>query len=89
MNRIFISLGPITIYWYSVLIIISVLIGLFFSEREANKNGLTKTFISDLAFYLVLIAILGARLYYVIFNFSVFKDNPLDIIKIWDRKSVV
>jgi len=84
MNRVFFSIGPITIYWYSVLIIISVLIGYYFSIKEAEKNGLKKSFISDLVFYLVIIAILGARLYYVIFNFSVFKDNILDIFKIWE-----
>ena len=84
MNRVFFSVGPITIYWYSVLIIISVLIGYFFSIKEAEKNGLKKEFISDLVFYLVIIAILGARVYYVIFNFSIFRDNILDIFKIWE-----
>lgn len=38
----------------------------------------------DLIFYVIPIGILGARLYYVIFNFSVFKDNLLDIFKIWE-----
>ncbi len=84
MNRVFFSVGPITIYWYSLLIMIAVLIGYYFSCKEAEKNGLKKNFISDLVFYLVIIAILGARIYYVIFNFSVFKDNILDIFKIWE-----
>lgn len=84
MNRVFVSIGPITIYWYSVLIIISVLIGYYFSLKEAERNGLKKSFISDLVFYLVIIAILGARTYYVIFNFNAFKDNLLDIFKIWE-----
>ncbi len=84
MNRVFFSIGPITIYWYSVLIIISVLIGYYFSSKEAEKNGLGKKYISDLVFYLVIVAILGARTYYVLFNFSIFKDNILDIFKIWE-----
>ena len=84
MNRIFISIGPITIYWYSVLIMTGVLIGIYFSGRQAEKNGISKKFINDLSFYLVIIAILGARIYYVIFNFSVFKNNILDIFKIWE-----
>ena len=84
MNRVFVSIGPITIYWYSVLIMIGVLIGLYFSGKQAEKNGITKSFINDLAFYLVIIAILGARIYYVIFNFSIFKDHLLDIFKIWE-----
>lgn len=84
MNRVFFSIGPITIYWYSVLIIISVLIGYYFSSKEAEKNGLGKKYISDLIFYLVIVAILGARTYYILFNFNVFKDNILDIFKIWE-----
>lgn len=84
MDRVFLKIGSFNIYWYSVLIIISVIIGYVFSIGEAKKNGLTKEFISDLVFYLVIVAILGARTYYVIFNFDVFKDNLLDIFKIWE-----
>ena len=84
MDRVLFSIGPITIYWYSFLIMLSVLIGYYFSSREAEKNGLSKKFVSDLVFYLVIIAILGARTYYVIFNFGVFKNNLIDIIKIWE-----
>ncbi len=84
MDRTFIKIGNINIYWYSILIIVSVFIGYYFSLREAKKNGLTKNFISDLVFYLVIVSILGARLYYVIFNFDVFKDELLDIFKIWE-----
>ena len=84
MNRVFLHIGKVTIYWYSILIMISVLIGLYFTSKDAEKNGLTKKFMSDFAFYLIIISILGARLYYVIFNFSVFKNNLLDILKIWE-----
>ena len=75
MDRVLFSIGPITIYWYSFLIMLSVLVGYYCSSREAEKNGVGKKFISDLVFYLVIVAILGARIYYVIFNFDVFKDK--------------
>ena len=35
-------------------------------------------------FYLIPVAIVGARIYYVIFNYSVFKDNFIDVFKIWE-----
>ena len=57
---------------------------MYFSLKEAQKNGLTKEYIYDLIFYLIPISILGARLYYVIFNFNMFKNNLLDIFKIWE-----
>lgn len=84
MNRVFLELGPITIYWYSVLIVISIVIGIYFSSKQAIKNGLGKEFLSDLMFYLIPVGVIGARFYYVIFNFSLFKDNFLDIFKIWE-----
>lgn len=84
MDRVFISIGPINIYWYSVLIVTSVIIGMHFSLKEATKNKLGKEFLYDLIFYLIPVAIIGARLYYVIFNFSEFKNNLLGIFKIWE-----
>ena len=84
MDRVFFSIGKINIYWYSVLIITAIVIGIIFSQKEAQKNNLGKDFIFDLIFYLIPIAIIGARLYYVIFNFKVFKSNLLDIFKIWE-----
>ena len=75
MDRIFISIGPIDIYWYSVLIVVSIVIGMYFSLKEADKNGLGRDFLYDMIFYLIPVGIIGARTYYVIFNFSLFKDN--------------
>ena len=84
MDRVFISIGPINIYWYSVLIVLAIVIGIFLSLNDSKKNGLGKDFLYDMIFYLIPIAIIGARLYYVIFNFSLFKDNLLDIFKVWE-----
>lgn len=84
MDRVFLSIGGITIYWYSVLIVIAILIGLYFAPRYAEKYGLGKDFLTDLIFYLIPVAVIGARVYYVIFNFSVFKNDFISIFKIWE-----
>ena len=84
MDRVLISIGPITIYWYSFLIFLSILIGLLIVKKEVVKTKLDKDFIFDLIFYLIPVAIVGARIYYVIFNYSVFKDNFIDVFKIWE-----
>lgn len=83
MNNIFLNLGPIKIYWYSILILISIILGLYLGEKEAQRNGLGKKFISDISLKLILFSILGARIYYVIFNIDYYKNNLLDIFKIW------
>lgn len=84
MDRILIKIGPINIYWYSFLIITAIIIGIILTRKEASKNKLEKDFITDLICYLVPIGIIGARIYYVIFNYELFKDDILSIIKIWE-----
>lgn len=82
--REYLKIGNITIYYYSILILSGVLLAYFLSKKEANNNGLGKKYIDDLLYYLVIFGILGARLYYVIFNFSYYKNDFLSIFKIWE-----
>ena len=84
MNNILIQIGNVTIYWYSVLILLAIIIGTYLVIIEAPRRGLKVDYIKDLIFYLVIVAIIGARVYYVIFNFTAYRDNPLDIFKIWE-----
>ena len=78
MDRVLVSIGPITIYWYSFLIFISILIGLVITKKELKKTNIDEEFFFDLVFYLIPICIVGARLYYVIFNFmSDYYENVL------------
>ena len=83
MDRIFIDLGAIKIYWYSVMILLGVMVALYVSLRESKKVGLYEYF-ENLIFEILLFGIIGARLYYVIFNFSVYKHDLLAIFKIWE-----
>ena len=63
-----IQLGPFSIRWYGLLIAISVLLGLNLSGELARKKGLKKSLINDLLPILVLASIIGARTYYVAFE---------------------
>ena len=83
MNRILFELGPITIYWYSVTMLLSVLTGIYLAIKESKKQGMY-SFISDLVTYIIIFGIIGARLYYVIFNFDNYKYDLLSIFKIWE-----
>ena len=84
MDRILIKIGPINIYYYSFLIVSAIIIGLLLAGREADENKLGKEYITDLVCYLAPIGVLGARVYYVIFNFDLFKDDILSIFRIWE-----
>jgi len=83
MDRILFSFGPITIYWYSVTMLLAVLTGIYLSLRESKKQEMY-SFISDLITYVIIFGIIGARLYYVIFNFDTYKYDLLSIFKIWE-----
>ena len=83
MNRVLIDLGPITIYYYSVTMLLAVLTGIFISRREAKRQN-ELTYLDNLLFYLILFGIIGARIYYVIFEFDSYKYDLLSILKIWE-----
>lgn len=83
MDRIFLQVGPITIYWYSLTMLLAVLTGIYLATKESKKQGMS-SFIADLTIYIIVFGIIGARLYYVIFNFDNYKNNLWDIFKIWE-----
>ena len=84
MNPILIELGNIKIYWYSVLILIGVLLGSYIVTKESKRFNISQSKISDMLFYTIIFGIIGARLYYVIFNLDYYINYPIDIIKVWE-----
>lgn len=84
MNPEIINFFGISIRWYSVLILVGIIVGFFLAEKEGKKFDLPKDFIFDLGFWVVIFGIIGARLYYVIFNFGLYKNNLLEIFKVWN-----
>lgn len=84
MNPILLKIGNITIYWYSVMILIGFLIASYLITKESKKFNIKKEIITDMLFYTIIIGILGARLYYVIFNLDYYSKNILDIFKVWE-----
>ena len=83
MNKTVISIGNITIYWYSVTMLLAILTAMYIIKKEAKRMNLDK-YIDDLIFYLILFGIIGARMYYVIFSFDNYKNDILSIFKIWE-----
>lgn len=75
---------PITIYWYGAIIGTGALLGLWIAMRESERRGLNKDIFVDLVLFAIPIAIICARLYYVIFQWDYYGENPGEIIKIWE-----
>ena len=84
MNPVLVDFGFVQIYWYSVMIFIGFLLGGYLVLREARRFEIADEFIINLFFYTVQIAIIGARLYYVIFSWDMYSNNLVDIFKIWE-----
>jgi phosphatidylglycerol:prolipoprotein diacylglycerol transferase len=74
----------ITIRWYGVLIALALLLAIYLALRLARQFNLFSDDVFDLAFWLALSGIIGARAYEVfILNWSYYQDNYLAIVKIW------
>ncbi len=72
-------LGPLPIYWYGIILGTGALAGLLLAIREGKRFGIPSDFFMDLLLIGVPSAIVGARLYYVVFTWDQYKDNWLDI----------
>ena len=83
MNRVLLRLGPVTIYWYSITMLLAILTGIYLSLKEAKRLG-KKDYFENLIFSLIVFGIIGARIYYVIFFFYIYKNDLLSIFKIWE-----
>ena len=79
-----IDLGFISIHYYSLFIFLGIIIGGQLVIKEAKKFGFTEDFIVNLLFGAILIGIIGARLYFVLFNFDYYIANPLEIFAVWN-----
>lgn len=72
-------LGPLPIYWYGIIIGAGALVGLLLAVREGKRFDIPADFFMDLLLIGVPAAIVGARLYYVVFTWDQYKDNWLGI----------
>lgn len=84
MDPIFLDLGVIQIYWYSVMIFLGLLVGGTLVLSESKKWYIPEDFMINMFFFLIPIAFVGARLYYVLFNFDYYSSNLLSIVKVWE-----
>ena len=80
IDRVAFSLFGIDIYWYAILIISGVLIGAKIAQKEFVNRGFSEDFIYDLLFVILPFAIIGARIWYVIFEWDFYKNDPIQIL---------
>ncbi len=85
MHPILFQIGPITVRYYGLMYVIAIALGFFLLSREVRRKelALSTDNLLDLLLWTVPAAIIGARLYYVVFHWDYYGTQPLDILKLW------
>lgn len=77
------SLGPITIRWYGVILATAFMLGIGLACRRARQNQINPDHILNMMLLIIPAAIIGARLYYVAFTWDAYAHRPLEALAIW------
>lgn len=82
MDRVAFTIFGIDVMWYGVLIALGMLIGIALAVREAKRVGISEDDVLNIAIIAIPVAIICARLYYVIFSWDYYSQNPGEIFNI-------
>ncbi len=82
-SEVAVSLGPLSIRWYGLIITSAVLIGYMIAYRRVRAAGEDPEHLTNILVYGLISALVGARAYYVLFSLSEYIDDPAEIIAIW------
>ena len=84
INNIAFTIGGKDIYWYGIIIAIGFAVAIAVAIAISKKYGISSETIYDIVIFGTPSAIMCARLYYVIFEWESYAQNPIDIFKIWN-----
>lgn len=84
LDPIVFSFGHLALRWYSLIVVAAIVVGIWLAGREAERKGFPKEAIHDLAVWLVLAGIAGARLFHVLDHWThEYAANPVSVLYIW------
>lgn len=78
------KIGPLAIHWYAICIMSGLFLAVFLASKEAPRKNLTSDDIIDFILIAFPLAIIGARLYYVIFEWSYYSQHLNELFAIWN-----
>jgi phosphatidylglycerol:prolipoprotein diacylglycerol transferase len=76
------ELGPITVYTYGVLLAAAYLLGLKLAINRARQRGLDGARVLDLGIYIIISALIGAKLMLLVVDFGYFRDHPGELLSL-------
>ncbi|MCG8401171.1 MAG: prolipoprotein diacylglyceryl transferase [Firmicutes bacterium] len=83
IDPVALTIGPLQIRWYGVIIATAFLAGIILAYRRAERNNIDPNHILNMVTIIIPAAIIGARLYYVVFTWDDYRGDPLAILAIW------
>lgn len=78
------TIGSFPVHWYGIILGFAALVGLLLAIQEGKRFQIAPEFFMDLLLIGVPSAIVGARIYYVAFKWDDYRDNFVDVFKIWE-----
>jgi phosphatidylglycerol---prolipoprotein diacylglyceryl transferase len=78
------SIGPMTLHTYGLFVALGFIAGIATAIRLGKSTGIDANNILDLGFIIILSALIGSRVLYIIINLPNYLANPLDMLKIWE-----
>jgi len=83
-NPIAFHIGQLSIHWYGIFLVVAILVGYWLVNRLSRKSGLSSEVISSIYINTLICGLIGARVYHVIFDWTFYVQNPLQIFAIWN-----
>ena len=83
MHPVLIEFGIFRIFTYGLLVASGFFIGILLAAHQGKREGFDPQTILDLCFYILLSAVIGARILYVIVEYKYFLASPLEVFKVW------
>ena len=77
------KIGSFELRIYSLMIIIALLLTLYITSKKMKKMGYAQEYLENMIIIVFIASLLGARIYYVIFQWDYYKNNPLEIFAVW------
>jgi phosphatidylglycerol---prolipoprotein diacylglyceryl transferase len=79
MLPVLLHIGSLTVYSYGVLVAAGVLLGLWYARRQAAQHGLNPDDVWNLGIYMVLVALIVAKVWLVLSAWDYYRANPREI----------
>ena len=83
-SRVAFTLFGRDIYWYGVLMALGIIIAVFIAMHEAKRKKMPQDTALDVCLIAIPCGVVGARLYYVLFELERYLQNPISILYIWE-----